>query len=282
MNLDSIVVADRSQRAKLRFTGEQRAWFLHQIMTQSFEDIEPGEARDTVMITAHGRMTGYLQTLATQEAIYAHFEKELGETLPELIRNYVFATRVEVEDVTSEFGLVLIAGEGWRELAEARVPVPRLHPTGSLGVPAGYVWLDRFYVADVLSALETEGAARATEEELEAIRIDNGVPRWGYEMDTKTFPQEVGVDEWAVHYDKGCYLGQEAMAKINFRGKVNRRLAKIEIDGEAERGADLMLDDKRVGMVTSVAGAKGLAVISRTVEPGTLLYAGDDAVKVVD
>jgi len=234
------------------------------------------------MITAHGRMTAYLETLATQDAIYAHFESQLGESLPEQIRNYVFATRVEIDDVSDEFGLVLIAGDGWRELAEAQVPVPRMHPTSSLGIPAGYVWLDRSYVADVLTALEKEGAARATEKELEEIRISNGVPRWGFEMDSKTFPQEVGIDEAAVHYDKGCYLGQEAMAKISFRGKVNRRLAKVEIDGQAERGDELVLDEKRVGMITSVAGSKGLAVVSHTVEPGTLLYAGDNAVKVID
>src|SRR5688572_28091922 len=127
VDAEGILIADRSQRGKLRFTGEQRAWFLHQILTQSFEDIRPGEARDSAMITAHGRMSGYLETIASQDAIYCHFEPELRETLPELSRNYVFATRVEIDDVTDEFGLVLLAGENWREVAAANVAMPRVH-----------------------------------------------------------------------------------------------------------------------------------------------------------
>src|SRR5688572_17489782 len=103
---DGVLIADRSGRGKLRLRGEQRAWFLHQILTQAFEDIQPGETRDSAMISAHGRMSGYLEALATQDTIYCHFEPELRETLPDLISSYVFATRVEVEDVTGEYGLV--------------------------------------------------------------------------------------------------------------------------------------------------------------------------------
>ncbi len=281
MDPDRILIADRSQRAKLRVTGEQRAWFLHQVLTQAFEDVQPGDARDAAMITAHGRMSGYVETLATQESIYCHCEPDLRDTLPDLIRSYVFATRAEIDDVTDEFGLVLIAGDGWRDSIQESVPVPRIHPTRSLGIPAGYVWLDRPYVADILSALRSEGADVATEEELEAIRISNGVPRWGAEMDTKTFPQEVGIDAYAVHFDKGCYLGQEAMAKINFRGKVNRRLARVELDGELEPGSTLELDDKKVGAITSVTDHVGLALIKYDIDAGTLLRSGEHDVKVV-
>lgn len=282
MDAQGILIADRSQRGKLRFTGEQRAWFLHQILTQAFEDIKPGEARDTAMITAHGRMSGYLEALATQDAVYCHFEPELLETLPDLIRNYVFATRVEIEDVTTEFGLVLLVGENWREVASTNVAVPRLHATRSLGVPAGYAWLDRDYVARVLTGLEQAGAKVATEDELEAIRISHRVPRWGREMTTKSLPQEAGIDVWSVHYDKGCYLGQEAMAKIHFRGKVNRRLARIEAGADLEPGIELKLEGTTGGVVTSAHGSVGLALVRSDIEPGTLLTVEDTDVKVVD
>jgi folate-binding protein YgfZ len=276
-----VLIADRSDRGKLRFTGEQRAWFLHQILTQAFEDIKPGESREAAMITAHGRMTGYLEALATQEAIVAHFEPELKETFPEAIRRYIFATRVEVQDVSDELGLVLVAGEGWRECAQATVAVPRIHETHSLGIPAGYAWVDRDYVADALTNLQQAGARPTTEEELEAIRIERGVPRWGNEMDSKTFPQEAGIDELAVHYDKGCYLGQEAMAKIHFRGKVNRRVVKLEAEAPLKTGTELSLDEKKVGNVTSAINDRGLALVSHTIEPGTQLAAGDVRAKVV-
>lgn len=271
--MEELLYADRSGRGKLRFTGPQRAWFLHQILTQAFEDIAPGEARDTAMITAHGRMLGYLEVVATEDALLAHFEPDLVATLPDEIRRYVFATRVEIEDVSAEMGLVLVVGD------VPPVEGAIVHPTTSLGVPAAYLW-----VSDPDTAVEKlgrAGAREAGEDELEALRIANGVPRWGYEMDLKTFPQEAGIETRAVHFDKGCYLGQEAMAKIHFRGKVNRRLALIQSENGLERGADVVAEGTTVGKVTSVAGSKGLALVKHTVAPDTPVSVGDSVARVV-
>ncbi len=272
--------ADRSGRGKLRFTGPQRAWFLHQIMTQAFEDMAPGDARDTAMITAHGRMLGYLEVVATPDALLAHFEPSLLESLPGAIRRYVFATQVEVTDVSAEMGLVLVAGPGWEDAA-ARVAGAVVHPTASLGVPAGYLWVPAGAVAAAVEALEDAGARPAPEQRLEEVRIANRVPRWGYEMDLKTIPQEAGIDERAVHFDKGCYVGQEAMAKIHFRGKVNRRLVLIQSDADLEPGEDVVAEGARVGVVTSAAGGRGLALVKRTVEPDAVVSVGDSPARVV-
>lgn len=274
------VYADRSARGKLRITGAQRAWFLHQILTQAFEDMAPGDARDAAMITAHGRMSGYLETVATDDAFLLHFEPELLATLPDDIRRYVFATQVEIDEVTDELGLVLITGEDWRDAARAAAPEGTQHSTRSLGEPAGYVWVDRSAVEGVLEALDGAGLRRASEDELELRRVRAGVPRWGREMDTKTFPQEAGIDEWAVHYDKGCYLGQEAMAKIHFRGKVNRRLARIRSEGSLAAGSDVTVDGRRIGSVTSAADHSGLALVRHDVAPGARALAGDVAVTI--
>ena len=275
-----LLYADRSDRGKLRFSGPQRAWFLHQILSQAFEDMAPGEERDAAMLTAHGRMTGYLETVATEGAILAHFESSLAESLPEDIRRYVFATQVEIEDVTSPMGLVLVSGSEWQEAARDVLPPGGvLHPTRSLGEPAGYLWMQRSHVGEVLGRLK-QVAEQASENILEAIRVTNGAPRWGYEMNTKSFPQEVGIDDWAVHYDKGCYMGQEAMAKIHFRGKVNRRLGRLLGPG-LDRGADVLLEGTRVGWVTSVSGDRGLGLLRFTVEPGADVTVGDEPVKVV-
>ena len=272
--------ADRSGRGKLRFTGPQRAWFLHQIMTQAFEDMGPGDARDTAMITAHGRMLGYLEVVATEDALLAHFEPSLLESLPEAIRRYVFATQVEIDDVSAEMGLILVAGPGWEEAA-AGVPEAVVHPTGSLGVPAGYVWVDSGTVAAAIARLEAAGAKPVSEGDLEAVRIAHRVPRWGYEMDLKTIPQEAGIEERSVHFDKGCYVGQEAMAKIHFRGKVNRRLALLQADGALEPGEDVTAGGATVGVVTSAAGGRGLAIVKRTVEPDAVVSVGDAPARVV-
>jgi folate-binding protein YgfZ len=271
--------ADRSGRGKLRLTGPQRAWFLHQILTQAFEDVKPGDARDAALITAHGRMVGYLETVATDDAILAHFEPELTATLPDEIRRYVFATEVEIEDVTEVMGLVLVVGRGWEEAASV-VAGAVLHPTRSFGTPAGYLWVGRDDVASVAPALEQQGVQRATEDELEVLRIEAGVARWGRDMDSKSFPQEAGIDEWAVHYDKGCYVGQEAMAKIHFRGKVNRRLRKLSASASLRPGDEVTVEGQKIGTVTSAADHRGLALVRFDVEPGTEARAGDATVTV--
>ena len=268
MELAPAIYADRSPRAKLRVSGPQRLWFLHQVLTQSFEDMRPGDARDAAMITPHGRMIGYLEAVATEDAVLCHFERELRDSLIDELRRYVFATAVELDDVTEAMGLVLVAGDGWAAASDT-VDGAVVHPTEALGVPAAYLWIERAALPAALARLDEQGFRRAPEDELEELRIAHARPRWGREMDTKTFPQEAAIDGRAVHYDKGCYLGQEAMAKIHFRGKVNRRLAGIEGSGPLGSGADVLFEGKKVGVVTSAAGGRALALIRYTVAPGT-------------
>ena len=274
--------ADRSDRGKLELTGPQRAWFLHQILTQAFEDIEPGEARDTALITAHGRMVAYMEVLATDDALRLHFEPELIETLPDALQRYVFATQVTIEDITNDFGLVLVVGPGWDELARTVAPDASAHRTLSLGVPAGYLWVAKDGVDEALVALKEAGLQEATEDELEALRVERGMARWGRDMTEKTLPPEAGLDDIAVHYDKGCYVGQEAMAKIRFRGKVNRKLRRLRADSALAVGSDITLDDSKVGTVTSAAGGHALALVRHNVEPGTQVTAGSTTATVID
>ncbi|MEA2485223.1 MAG: hypothetical protein QOD46_334 [Actinomycetota bacterium] len=275
---DELRFADRSERAKLRVSGPQRAWFLDQILTQSFEDMAPGEARDAALITVHGRMTAYMEAVCTPDAFLLHLEPELREATVSTLRMYVLATQVEIEDVTDEMGLVLIIGAGWREA----VPQPvAWQTTAALGVEAGYAWVPRDRVGAVLESLEGDGVRSIVEEDLESIRISHGVARWGREMDQKTFPQEAGVDERAVHYEKGCYLGQEAMAKIHFRGKVNRRLARLRGDGPVAVGADVLLEGATVGKVTSASEGTALALVRYTVEPGAVVTIGEGRAEVI-
>ena len=278
--METIAFADRSDRAKLRVGDEQRAWFLDQLLTQSFADLDPGEARDAALITVHGRMQAYMEVVATEDVFLCHYEPELREVVPEILQRYVFATRVTLEDVTDELGLLLLVGPEWSSVAADLAGRGIAHPTQSLGVDAGYVWVPRDDVESSIERLRAQGVEEASEEQLEAIRIRNGVARWGRDMDAKTFPQEAGVDERAVHYEKGCYLGQEAMAKIHFRGKVNRRLARLESTSPLMPGSDVTLDGARVGMVTSAADGAALAMVRQTVEPGAIVSIGADEAKV--
>lgn len=273
--MSNVVFADRSDRGKLRVGDEQRAWFLDQILTQSIQDMQPGEARDAALLTVHGRMQAYAEVLATPDNLLLHYESDLREFLPDALRAYVFATRVTLEDVTDELGLMLVVGEEWENVASQVEEAVALHPTLSLGVPAGYIWADHNDVQTVRAKLDEQGAASATEDELETIRIDNAVARWGKEMDTKTFPQEAGVDERAVHYEKGCYLGQEAMAKIHFRGKVNRKLVLLRGSGPLTPGTEIVHEDKKIGAVTSASNGRALALVRYDVDAGTNVVVGE-------
>jgi folate-binding protein YgfZ len=282
VELQEIVYSDRSERGKLRFTGPQRAWFLHQIMTQAFDPMPAGEAREAAMLTVHGRMVGYLEAVATQDSILCHFEPELRATFPEQIGRYVFATQVEIDDVTEEMGLMLVAGPEWRRVAADVAPAAPVQPTSALGIDAGYIWLERGQVDDVLDRLGRTGAARrADEAELEAIRISNGAPRWGRDMNEKTLPQEAQLEGVAIDFNKGCYVGQEAVAKIYFRGKVNRKLRSISADQPVRTGSEVTMDGAKVGTVTSSAGRRALAMLRYTVEPGAVVAIGDAEAKVV-
>ena len=276
----SLMYADRSERGKLRLTGPQRAWFLHQILTQDFESIAPGEGRPAALLTAHGRMVGYMEVVATDDALLMHFEPELLDTLPAAISRYVLATDVAIEDVTDSMDLLLVAGKGALDVARDLGRSVTVHETAELGIPAAYVWIERGHLGGVAAAVAEKGAVPATEEELEAIRIANGVPRWGRDMDEKTFPQEVGIDERAVHYDKGCYVGQEAMAKIHLRGKVNRRLRVLEAKAPLSPRSELVAGTENVGTVTSVSGTKALGMLRYTIYPGDVVKAGELEVRV--
>jgi len=275
------LVADRSERGKLRLTGPQRAWYLHQITTQAFEDISPGDSRDAAMLTVHGRMVGFFEAVATEDEILLHFEPELIANLPEAIRRYVFATEVEIEDVTDSFGLILTTGT-------TRLTVPSVVQEARwLGVPAHHLWVARADVPAAIQELSVAGGTLADESRIETMRVLHGVPRWGREMDTKTFPQEAGIDKVAVHYDKGCYTGQEAMAKIHFRGKVNRKLVRLAAQRPLQRGADVLVDGTRVGSVTSAADGPdgafyGLALVKHDLPTGTAVLAGSVSAQARD
>ena len=235
------------------------------------------------MITVKGRMKFFFEIVARESNdLLAHLEPGIAESAREEMQRYVFATRVVIEDVTDDYALILILGDDWMRLAAATdVPDLVLHPTLSFGEPAGYVWAPAADRQLLLGKLGESGSQRISEDQLEDTRIAAGAPRWGLDMDETTFPQEAGIDGRAVHYTKGCYLGQEAMAKIHFRGKVNRRLVRLEAEQPLEVGSEIHFDGDRVGVVTSTSGSRALGYVRHTVESGASALVGETKVSVL-
>ena len=112
------------------------------------------------------------------------------------------------------------------------------------------------------------------EEELERWRIESGIPRWGREIDDRILPAEAGLDETHISFSKGCYPGQEPIARQRYRGKVNRKLRVLDVDGDAEQGDELLLNGKKVGRITSTVPGLALAYVRVEVPNGVQLELG--------
>jgi folate-binding protein YgfZ len=138
----------------------------------------------------------------------------------------------------------------------------------------------------VRAALLAAGAVPADEAAAEVRRVETGRPRWGAELDTSVIPQEADLNERAVSFTKGCYVGQETVARLYYKGKPNRHLRGLRLSGPAEPGAALRLGDREVGHLGTVVrspalGDVALAIVRREAEPGATVAAGDVAAEVV-
>jgi folate-binding protein YgfZ len=141
---------------------------------------------------------------------------------------------------------------------------------------------------DVICDPGTElGVEAVSDEVAECVRIEAGRPRLGYDMDAETMPQEAGINERAVSFTKGCYVGQETVARLHYRGKPNRHLRGLRLSEPAERGSEITLDGKAVGRLASTCvsprlGPIGLALVRREAELGSTVDVGGAPAEVVE
>ena len=181
-----------------------------------------GEACDALLLTAKARVIAPLRVLRRgSDDFLLLTEPELGETVQRELTRMRFAAKVEIEPEQHEAWLVL----GGDEVLDER--------------PAGN---------------------EVGEQDVERWRIESGIPRWGREIDDRILPAEAGLDETHISFTKGCYPGQEPIARQRYRGKVNRKLRVLEVDG-AEPGDELLLDGKKVGRITSAVPGIALAYV---------------------
>ncbi len=279
-------LAHRSRRALVRISGSDRSKFLQGLLTNDVADLAPGEGRPALFLDIKGHVRGVLDLWAEEDAIVAGCDIGFVEAvLPDLAK-YVLGADVSVED---RRGLeTVIAVHGARSddsLARAGIDVPdesprahaigkiagievRLARTPDLGTPGVEVHVPTEAVDDVWAALEEAARDFAPIyvgwNVAEILRVEAGVTGFGREISGEEFPQEARLDE-AVDYEKGCYLGQETVARIHYRGQVNRLLSGLRSESPLTVGAKLISSDKEVGRVTS-------AVVSPRLGPIALGY----------
>jgi tRNA-modifying protein YgfZ len=284
-------IVDRSQRGKLALTGPDAQTFLQGQVTNDVEALEPGQGCYAAFLTHKGKMLGDLRILRLQDELLLDTERVALQELFNMIRRYKLGSDVELHKRTIQMGLLSLIGPHARRIAPAETLGPDEHDNAQATV-AGHpvtlvatdVGVDVFCQADdtdaIRAALIEQGAEPVEEEAAEVLRIVRGRPRYGQDIDENVIPQEAGLNERAVSFTKGCYVGQETVARLHYRGKPNRHLRGLRLSAPAHTGDDLRFGEKLVGRVASTAthptdGPIALALVRREAAPGDTVGVGD-------
>jgi tRNA-modifying protein YgfZ len=294
-------LVDRSERGKLALNGAGAVDFLNGQVTNELGDLRPGEGRYATFLTHKGKMLGDLRILAVgsdpegpPDGLLLDTERSALQALFDTIRRFKVGFRVELHKRTLESSLLSLAGPESAAVAkrafvhEADATLPSsenahmaIGPVRLIATDLGLDVLCDSGVRDsVIAALTQAGAVEVGEDAAEIVRVESGRPRYGVDMDESTIPQEAGLNERAVSFTKGCYVGQETVARLHYKGKPNRHLRGLLLSEPAPAGAELRLGERSVGTLTSsvlspARGSIGLALVRREAEPGATLAVSD-------
>jgi folate-binding protein YgfZ len=287
---------DRSERGKLALAGPEAAAFLQGQVTNDVEALGPGSGCYAAFLTPKGKMLGDLRVLVTDEELLLDTERGALQPLFNLIRRGLIGFQAELHKRTLERGLLSLVGP-W---AAAVAGVPHLadrpehaHLALDLGEVSARairtdVGIDLLCAAGDVASLRARlleaGAREVSEDAVECLRIERGRPRYGVDLDDTVIPEEAGLNERAVSFSKGCYVGQETVARLHWRGKPNRHLRGVRLSAPAARGDELLSGERLVGRLGSFAdsprhGPIGLALVRREVAPGAAVHVGQDGVE---
>jgi tRNA-modifying protein YgfZ len=270
-------LVDRSNREIVRIAGEDRLSWLHSLTTQDLQHLEPGTAAQALVLSPQGHIEHHLTLADDGTAVWAHVEPGTAGTLLAFLNSMRFLLRVDLADVTSDFAVLTLMGPDR----------PAAAPDGAVAaMPDAFamdVVVPRDRLSQIVAAAEGGGAAVAGLAAYEALRIAAHRPRFGLDTDHRTLPHEVGWIDTAVHLTKGCYRGQETVARVHNLGHPPRRLILLHLDGSEDRlpvhGDPVTRDGTTVGFVGSAArhfelGPIGLGLIKRMVPVDAALRAG--------
>jgi len=288
--LDGVGLFDRSERGKLLITGEEAAEFLDSLLSNDIRALVPGGGAYAALLTHKGRLLADVRVLRTDEGVWLDTERPGLQALFDALRQFGIGYKAQLHKRTLERGLLSLLGPG----ADALVPNPPAdaeHANTTATVAGSEVIAvrtdlgidlicDAAETAALRAVLEAGGAIPLGEATAECLRVESGRPRFAVDMDETTMPQEAAINDRAVSFTKGCYVGQETVARLHWRGKPNRHLRGLRLSGEAAPGAVLRLADAEVGVLSSVAvspihGPVGLALVRRAAQPGDVLRVGD-------
>jgi folate-binding protein YgfZ len=269
-------LVDRSDRAKLVVSVAEAAEFLQGQVSNDVEGLSPGQGCYATLLTHKGKLRTDLRLLSGDDWFWIDAEAIGLRPLAHTVQTYSLGRDVSWEDVTAQRAILSLIGPKAREALDAAPSeVEHSFVEGEHGL---YVATD-LGVDVICAADDAEGVRQAlgveavSEEAAECLRIESGRPRLGLDMDGETMPQEAGINERAVDFEKGCYVGQETVARLHWKGKPNRHLRGLRLAQPAERGEEIKLGEKVVGHVRSTCvsptlGPIALALVRREAQPG--------------
>jgi tRNA-modifying protein YgfZ len=279
---------DRSERGKLALTGGEAKSFLQGQVTNDVEALTPGTGCYAAFLTPKGKMLGDLRVLDTGDELLLDSERSALQGLFNMISRFSIGYDVTLHKRTLERGLLSLIGPGADSVVPG-VPVDEhAHVAVELaGVPSRAIRTDVGLdllcgVSDterLRSALAEMGAPPVSEAVAESLRIEHGRPRYGVDLDETVIPQEADLNARAVSFTKGCYVGQETVARLYYRGKPNRHLRGLRCTGPVQHGDELHFGERVVGHIGSAVdsprlGSIALALVRREVEPGASVTVG--------
>lgn len=290
---------DRSERGKLIVSGSEAADYLQGQLTNDVEALAPGEGQYAALLDRKGHMQADMRVLRlSSDEIWIDTEPEALAAALRHLEMYKIGREVAIADVGPERAILSLIGPrsveiaGTAALPEYAGEATTVHGVECLavGTANGIDLIAKAAEAERLrDALIGAGAVAVGPEAEEIVRIEAGTPRFGAEMGTETMPAEAGIVERAVSFTKGCYIGQEPVARLHYKGRPNRHLRGLQLSAPAAPGSSLRLGEKEVGKIgsSSVSPARGpiaLAIVRREAEPEAELVVGEDGVtaRVID
>ena len=277
-------------RAALTVKGADGAEYLQGQLTNDIEALERGQGCYAALLDRKGHLQADMRVLRLEdEEIWLDLEIGPAPAVLKHLRTYSIGRDVEVEDASDRWAITSLIGPRSRELAGFEGLTPE-HGQGfrdwdgiEVLAVATDVGLDLITKADAAARLAgllaAGGAVEVSDPAAEIIRVESGRPRFGLDMGPESMPAEADITERAVDFEKGCYIGQEPVARLHYRGKPNRTLRGLRLSAAAEHGAPLLLGDKEVGTIgsTSLSPALGpiaLAIVRREAAEGDQLAVG--------
>ena len=286
---------DRSERGKLRVTGPDAADFLQGQVTNDVEALAPGQGCYAALLDRKGHIQADMRILrrsAPDGDFWIDTEPAASGVVRHHLQTYKIGRDVEVEDVGAEHAILALIGPATGAVAGTPPLTAGQNETAAVaGVECLVVGTEDG--VDLIAAsgdsarlrdgLIEAGAAAVDPAAAEILRIEAGRPRFGADMGPESMPAEAGIVDAAVSFTKGCYIGQEPVARLHHRGRPNRHLRGLLLGAPVEPGTALRLGEKEVGRVGSACvspahGPIALAIVRREAEPGAKLAVGEDGV----